>query len=170
MPPHTQTLSVFCKVSRLFWLHCTPSEGGGWKQTAQINTLPPSLVFFVPWPGVTHPEKSIQRLTHFEGKFRNTYLFWADLLFEGASFFWKYTKWCAWSKLWSSPWNLLLSVHPCCARDQKSQPILGGKYEFSKSSLDVLTSQCIIRSVFFVSSLDLHVQLLWNRVWRERTP
>lgn len=82
MSPCTQwTLSAFCKLYRLFWLHCTPYEGRGWKQTAQSNTHTPLFSCVLCPMTQSHTSWKIytETLANFEGKFHNTYLFWINL-------------------------------------------------------------------------------------------
>lgn len=138
MSPRTQTdAQWFLQSVQAILTPPYPIWGMGMETNSSDQNTASSSCVLCPMTWSHTSQKSTETLTNFEGKFCSTYLFWVDLLFEDASFFLKVHQMF---KLWSSPWNLLLSVHPCCAREQKSQPISVGNDEFSKSSLDVLVA------------------------------
>lgn len=70
-----------------------PIWGRGMETNSSDQCTPPFSCVLCPMTR-SHTSWKIytETLTNFEGKFRNTYLFWVAFLFEGDSFVWKYTK------------------------------------------------------------------------------
>lgn len=90
---HTVDAQCLLQSVQAILIHCAPSEGRGWKQTAQINTHTPPFSFVLCPMTQSHTSWKIytETLANFEAKFLNTYLFWVNLLFESTSFFFEST-------------------------------------------------------------------------------